>query len=240
MIGEIAGSVIGASSARSVNRSTINFMREQGQNRHQWEVDDLRAAGLNPMLSLTKGFGGGGSPAAPNLKQPFSANDAKNMAEAVKTAVAQTKNIQADTDVKTAQADNVKSDTILKNQQTAIAKIRQITEGHMASSALSNSRINAYKEAMHKIDSLIYSGQYGEAIRVLEKPGIAGTVGGSVFAVKSIIQELIKRNPTRVFKPKGNKIINKSKKEPEAKTQAYPYMYKNPTKYDWSKPLGVK
>lgn len=43
------------------NRSIANaqdFTREQMQNRHQWEVDDLRRAGLNPALSAT----GGGSP----------------------------------------------------------------------------------------------------------------------------------------------------------------------------------
>ena len=31
------------------------FTREQLQNRHQWEVNDLRAAGLNPILSAMKG-----------------------------------------------------------------------------------------------------------------------------------------------------------------------------------------
>ncbi len=33
------------------------------KNRHQWEVDDLRAAGLNPILSATKGPPSMGSPA---------------------------------------------------------------------------------------------------------------------------------------------------------------------------------
>ena len=31
------------------------FTKEQLQNRHQWEVNDLRAAGLNPILSAMKG-----------------------------------------------------------------------------------------------------------------------------------------------------------------------------------------
>ncbi len=35
------------------------FTREIMQNRHQWEVDDLRAAGLNPLFSA------GGAPSAP-------------------------------------------------------------------------------------------------------------------------------------------------------------------------------
>jgi len=41
------------------------FTKEQLQNRHQWEVADLRAAGLNPILSAMKGAPSiGGSAAA--------------------------------------------------------------------------------------------------------------------------------------------------------------------------------
>ena len=59
-LGDIAGAVIGAgssiwganqsnSAAFEMQANSINAQREFMQNRHQWEVEDLRKAGLNPI-----------------------------------------------------------------------------------------------------------------------------------------------------------------------------------------------
>lgn len=39
----------------AIARENIAFQREGMQNRHQWEVEDLRKAGLNPILSANSG-----------------------------------------------------------------------------------------------------------------------------------------------------------------------------------------
>lgn len=52
---DIVGGIIGAdmqnSASESMQSNNIEWQREQLQNKHQWEVEDLRKAGLNPILS---------------------------------------------------------------------------------------------------------------------------------------------------------------------------------------------
>lgn len=59
----VAGSLIGArmqnSAASSMMSQSAGYSREGLQNRHQWEVEDLKKAGLNPILSATNSAGGG-------------------------------------------------------------------------------------------------------------------------------------------------------------------------------------
>lgn len=80
-LGDIAGAVIGAgssiwganqsnSAAFEMQANSINAQREFMQNRHQWEVEDLRRAGLNPILSATNSAGGSISGATANVTAP--------------------------------------------------------------------------------------------------------------------------------------------------------------------------
>ena len=86
-IGSIGAALIGAASAKSTNKAAAQqaetsrlFTKEQLQNRHQWEVEDLRKAGLNPVLSANSGAAVGGSAQAPVI------NPADGMAKAVEAA----------------------------------------------------------------------------------------------------------------------------------------------------------
>ena len=53
--------------------------KEVMKNRHQWEVEDMRKAGLNPILSATGGSGAGGN--APTIVAPDLAGAMKSGAE---------------------------------------------------------------------------------------------------------------------------------------------------------------
>ena len=49
--GSIGGSLITAKANEKATQMSIDWERERATNAHQWEVQDLKAAGLNPILS---------------------------------------------------------------------------------------------------------------------------------------------------------------------------------------------
>ena len=86
---------------RQESRDTREFNRWMYRNRHQMTVEDLKRAGLNPILSAQQGAGATPTMAAANLGSSgnpvVSALQAKQMKE-------QIKNVQADTEKKKEEA----------------------------------------------------------------------------------------------------------------------------------------
>lgn len=87
VVGELGSSLLGGlfggSSAKKQNKAAIEaqeranaFTREMMSSRHQWEVADLKAAGLNPILSAGGTPSMGGSAAAPVVDEGSSAREA--------------------------------------------------------------------------------------------------------------------------------------------------------------------
>lgn len=90
-LGDAAGAVAGAvgeyfgtASANALQQSIFNrqmsFNREVMQNRHQWEVEDLKKAGLNPLLSATSPTGTLSAPGAPAAAKANYAQSAQALA----------------------------------------------------------------------------------------------------------------------------------------------------------------
>lgn len=68
-VGSLAGAGLSAWSANKVNSDNLAFQREVAQNGVRWKVEDMRAAGLNPLLStgINATAPGGGSSAMPDF-----------------------------------------------------------------------------------------------------------------------------------------------------------------------------
>lgn len=68
-VGSLAGAGLSAWSANKINSDNLAFQREFAQNGVRWKVDDMRAAGLNPLLStgINATSPAGGSSAMPDF-----------------------------------------------------------------------------------------------------------------------------------------------------------------------------
>jgi len=105
------GSVVDAFSGRSQQKRSLGFQREMAKKAHQYEVEDLRSAGLNPILS---GTGGPGARASGGAAAP-----ATNFAS---TAVA-TRRLNQELENMKAQKDKIDAETVgvkLENETRAL------------------------------------------------------------------------------------------------------------------------
>lgn len=104
-----------ANSAYAYNQSVDAY-----RNRYQWQMSDMRKAGLNPMLAAQGGMSPGGSPTGYMPNMPDIANTAKAMSEAEKIS-------GIDTIVGIEKATNIAQDTLLKRVQAGVAKQNEKT-----------------------------------------------------------------------------------------------------------------
>lgn len=105
-IGSAAGSAISARAAKQMQKKQIEWERERAKTAHQWEVEDLKAAGLNPVLSAG---GSGAVTGGVSAPMPDTSGIAEGISSAINSAM-QIKQTNADTALK-------KSQAVLNNEQ---------------------------------------------------------------------------------------------------------------------------
>lgn len=128
--GKFAGAALGAVGSVLANRqqskqfaANYDLARNQLYNQHQIEVADLRAAGLNPILSANGGNSTFGASAGGSYENVgAAANSGFMAAQQAKNLEAQNAAIDANIVKTKAEAQNVIADTALKQAQTAHEK----------------------------------------------------------------------------------------------------------------------
>lgn len=141
-LGSIAGSVLGSSVQNhynSANAAQANAWNvENYKHRYQWAVEDMREAGLNPILAATNGIGGSISGASAASIGMSDIGSTMNSAKAASAAERQAKN-----------AENLSVSQIEKNVAEADS-VRQSTHGTVLQNGILANDLNLREQTYEK------------------------------------------------------------------------------------------
>lgn len=137
-IGSIVGSSISSSSSKKAMKMQIAWERERAKNSYQWAMEDMKKAGLNPILGMAQNGGsqtGGISAITPDTSGYSSAGQILSQTAGQliqnKSVESQKELNSADATLKQAEAANelAKNPYIPQKEKAEIAKINAETQG---------------------------------------------------------------------------------------------------------------
>lgn len=180
----ILGNIMGNQASSAQAQRQMDFQQEMSNTAHQREVKDLRAAGLNPILSAL------GSGASTPGGAMGTVNDfAPSISKGFDTAIAvrgQQKQIQQ----QDAQIENTGADTFNKRQQSAlISNQAQQTALETKKTALQNTVLEKTLPAMIKKANA--EGDYSEINQIMGVIQSGASSAGNILNLGNIIKSLV-------------------------------------------------
>lgn len=187
-VGNVFNQLTGATSAAKYNAGVT---REQMKNAHQWEVEDLKKAGLNPVLSAngsTSGAIAGSTGATMNQGGSMSLSDIVNTASQIGKTLTDM-DLNKATTLETKERTGTISPTAKKNIEKMDSEIEQNKKNielmetqkllNKAQSKYTNERARGYSESTHESNS--YNGEISGG-----KGFLSGKASGGKSSAKSI------------------------------------------------------
>lgn len=193
ILGEIVGGLFGYSAQEETNyanaqqaANTMAFQERMSGTAHTREVADLRAAGLNPILSATGGPGASSppgatarfdSPGGEGVKSALAVSTAKNLRQ-------QNEQIQADTRLKDTQRSYTSQQWNTSRAQESLINQQYETEKENTKAASHHAEILSHSAKGAKLEGDIDTTKYGEMMRYIDR-AIKSLTGGS-SAIRNI------------------------------------------------------
>lgn len=186
--GSIAGSALSAKASRDAVGRQTDWERERARNAHQWEVEDLKAAGLNPILSAGGNGATTGGISAP-MPDYSGVQNAASSAIGVIQGIAEAAKTRAELGKVGAEISNLNADSSLKGTEEALKQAQKLSEMERRGLISEQTKNQQLKNISEKIKTdnaqlSFWNNEANTASSTLKN--IAGALGGAVTAKEAL------------------------------------------------------